>query len=253
MKSLRLFRLSLLVLLVSGATGYLLWSQPETAEQRARRTLAFQETVSQAAPLVAAIQAFHDATGEPPQALTELIPGYLPALPVTGLDGCESFEYRRLPNPRSLVVWYDLGALQDPADSGQSRYSDGDPGHAILVFTLDGEAKISSASIDRAPKDIEVVEFDSARWKAGEQRMQMAPSLAETWRLYGMPRSVFEDLLGQVDGTRAVHRSPWELRVNCPTGLLRPDALVYWPTEAYPQQLYGGLTEPVGSWVYVRN
>jgi len=50
-----------------------------------------------------------------------------------------------------------------------------------------------------------------------------------------------------------VHGTPWELRINCPTGLLNHDSFVYWPTGEYPEHLYGGFTESVGRWVYVHS
>ena len=81
----------------------------------------------------------------------------------------------------------------------------------------------------------------------------MALSLADTYRLHGMPRKVFESLLGPPDGSQVLHGTPWELRINCPTGLLNHDTFVYWPTGQYPEHLYGGKTESVGQWVYVHS
>ena len=253
MKNLRRSVVFLLVMGMVAIVGYLLWPQQESGHAWALRKIQFQQATVRAEPLIAAIRAYSEDNGQPPQALADMVPRYLQDIPATRLDRCASFEYRLLPNAQTFVVWYDLGSRQGQAISRRSRYSDGDPGHAILVFTLDSEDKITSAWIDRAPKDVEMEDFDPAGWKTGRQRMQMAPSLAETYRLYGMPRVVFEELLGPADGSRTVSKSPWELRINCPTGLLNHNALVYWPTEAYPQQLYGGITQKVGSWVYVRN
>jgi hypothetical protein len=251
----RILRLSiaLLLTLVVATVGYLLWPRQESGRAWAQQKIAFQQATVRAQPLLAAIRAYSEANGKPPQALADMIPRYLQEVPATGLDRCASFEYRLLPNSRAFVVWYDLGSREGRAISGPSRYSDGDPGHAILVFTLDAEEKISGAWIDRAPEDAEAEDFDSTRWKMRQRRMQMASSLAETYRLYGMPRAVFEELLGPADASREVFKAPWELRINCPTGLLNHNALVYWPTEVYPQRLYGGTTEKVGSWIYIRN
>ena len=121
------------------------------------------------------------------------------------------------------------------------------------MFTLDLQDKIINAAIDRLPKGREPVDFESSRWKAGEDRIGMALALSETYRLHGMPRSVFESLLGPPDGSRMAQRAPWELRVNCSTGLLNHDAFVYWPTEKYPDYLYGGKTESIDNWVYIHS
>jgi hypothetical protein len=177
----------------------------------------------------------------------------MPALPATGVPRCKTFEYRRLADRPVAIVWYDLGSRHGQAPARPSRYSAGDPGHAILVFTLDAEDKVASALIDRLPKVKEPVAFDTGRWKAGASRLEMAPALAETYRLHGMPRPVFEQLLGPPDGSRILQHAPWELRINCPTGLLNHDVFVYWPTEQYPVHLYGGTTESIGRWVYVHS
>ena len=103
------------------------------------------------------------------------------------------------------------------------------------------------------PKGYEPETFDTARWKTGGDRIGMALALPDTYRLNGMPRDVLESLLGSPGGSRVVHGAPWELRINCPTGLLNHDTFVYWPTRKYPQHLYGGITEPVGRWVYVHS
>ena len=125
--------------------------------------------------------------------------------------------------------------------------------HALLVFTLTSQGKISSALIDRLPKGRKPVDFNQQRWKLGRNRIEMALDLSDSYRLHGMPRDVFEPLLGPPDGSRDVHGAAWELRINCPTGLLNHDILVYWPTESYPQHLYGGNTEAIGRWVYVHS
>lgn len=249
----RLAAVLLPVAVVLMIAWYLLWPRTDTAQLWEARKAGFEAAARRAEPLLTAIRAYSDDKGEPPQALDELLPQYLREIPETGLQRCRRFEYRLLPDKQAFLVWYDLGSRQGRAIAGRSRYRDGDPDHAILVFTLDGGETITSALIDRAPKDIEPVDFHATRWKAGQGRMQMAPALAETYRLYRMPRAVFEDLLGPADGSRALDRVPWELRISCPTGLFSPNALIYWPGGQYPAHLYGGATEPVGSWVYIRD
>jgi len=225
----------------------------DTAQEWELRKHRFRQAAVRAEPVILAINAYTSAVGHPPSALADLVPGYMEKLPDTGLQECSRFEYRSLMDKQGSIVWYDLGSRQGQPYSGQSRYSDGDPGHAILVFTLDAKERITSALIDRMPKGRKPQDFEPERWQAGGNRIDMALALADTYRLDGMPREVFERLLGAPDGSRSVHGAPWELRINCPTGLLNHDVFVYWPTGEYPQHLYGGLTESVGRWVYVHS
>ena len=237
---------------VAGVVGLVI-PACDTAQDWEERRPLFQQAALRAEPVILAISAYASAAGHPPTALADIIPEYLEKLPATGLQKCDSFEYRSLTHKQGSIVWYDLGSRQGQPWSGQSRYSDGDPDHAILVFSLDSTQKITSALIDRMPKGREPEDFEPERWKAGGNRIEMALALSETYRLHGMPRDVFEPLLGPPDGSRAMHGAPWELRINCPTGLLNHDAFVYWPTGKYPQRLYGGNTESIGGWVYVHS
>jgi hypothetical protein len=45
--------------------------------------------------------------------------------------------------------------------------------------------------------------------------------------------------------------SPWQLGVDCSTGILNWDVFFYWPTHNYPTYIYGGYVQPVGEWAYV--
>jgi hypothetical protein len=251
-KTRSLLVLFVLCFVVAGVVRLLLPGH-DAAQDWDTRKLRFQQAAAHAEPLILAIAAYASAAGHPPAALTDLVPGYLEQLPVTGLQECSRFEYRSLMHKQGSIVWYDLGSRQGQPYSGQSRYSDGDPEHAILVFALDVQGNITSALIDRMPKDREPLDFEPDRWKAAENRIEMALALADTYRLDGMPRDVFERLLGVPDGSRTVHGTPWELRIHCPTGLLNHDSFVYWPTGEYPQHLYGGITEAVGRWAYVHS
>jgi len=244
--------LSALVIAVAGVVCLVI-PERDTAQGWATRKTRFQEAAVRAEPLILAVTAYTSTVGYPPKALVDIIPEYMEKLPATGLQECNSFEYRLLTHKQGSIVWYDLGSRQGQPYFGQSRYGDGDPDHAILVFDLDSTQKITSALIDRMPKGREPEDFEPERWKAGGNRIEMALGLSETYRLHGMPRDMFEPLLGPPDGTRLVHGTPWELRINCPTGLLNHDAFVYWPTEKYPQRLYGGNTESIGGWVYVHS
>jgi hypothetical protein len=245
-----LLALLLLCIAIAGVVSLIMPVREPAQEWEVRRP-RFEQAALRAEPLIEAIQAYASAVGHPPAALGDLMPGYLDRLPATGLEECAAFEYRSLLHRQGSLVWYDLGSRQGEPYTGTSRYREGDPGHAILVFTLDARDQVTGALIDRLPKDREPEDFDPERWKAAGNRIGMALALAETYRLYGMPREVFERLLGAPDGSRPVRGAPWELRIRCPTGLLNHDSFVYWPTGDYPGQLYGGVTEPVGHWIYV--
>ncbi len=253
MKATRLLLVLLpLVIVVAGIVWRVVVEQDTTQDWEMRK-LRFQQAAARAEPLIRAIDAYTSATGYPPVALSDISPAYLEKLPATGLQECSTFEYRSLAHKQGSIVWYDLGSRQGQPWSGQNRYNEGDPDHAILVFTLDAQEKITGALIERLPKDREAEAFESTRWKAGGNRISMALALPDTYRLQGMPRDVFESLLGLPDGSRVVHGAAWELRINCPTGLLNHDTFIYWPTQKYPQHLYGGSTEPIGQWVYVHS
>jgi len=243
----------LIIMLVAGVAVYLALTRHETAEHWASRKVQLQAAAMQAQPLVAAIAAYSLASGHPPATLRDLVPKYLKNLPAVAVDGCDRIGYRTFRNGRTWVVWYDLGSRQGAAYKGTSHYADGDPGHSILVFSLDADNKIARAVTDRMPKVDDQLDFDPVRWKAGEQRLQMAESLADTYRLFGMPKNVFEQLLGPPDGMRAIDNSPWELRSRCSTGLLNHDVFIYRPSQKYPKHLYGGHTELIDGWAYVHS
>lgn len=253
MKAMRALPLLFGLAMVLAGVVYIVMPQGDAARDWPVRKARFQEAAQRAEPLIQAVIAYTSAVGRPPAALADIIPDYLNEVPTTGLRECNRFEYRSLTHKQGSIVWYDLGSRQGQPYGGESKYSEGDPDHAILVFSLDSQGRITNALIDRMPKGRDPVDFDAERWKAGGNRIEMALALSETYRLHGMPRDVFESLLGFPDGRRAVHGAPWELRINCPTGLLNHDTFVYWPTQEYPRYLYGGTTEAVGQWVYVHS
>lgn len=53
------------------------------------------------------------------------------------------------------------------------------------------------------------------------------------------------------DGFRALRDSPWELRIDCSRGMLNWDVFFYWPTQRYPNHIYGGVVEGIADWAYV--
>lgn len=253
MKAARLILVLFVLAAVLASVAHLVLPEHDAAQDWEKRKARFQEAAARAEPLVLAINAYTSDIGHSPAAFDDVVPRYLGELPATGLEGCNSFEYRSLTHKRGSIVWYDLGSRQGRPYAGQSRYSEGNPGHAILVFSLDAKGKITSALIERMPKGRELEEFEPARWKEAEDRIGMALALSETYRLHGMPRDVFEPLLGSPDGSRVVQGAAWELRINCPTGLLNHDIFVYWPTQEYPQHLYGGRAELIDGWAYVHS
>ena len=253
MKAPRSLLVWLVLIIALAGVAWLVIPEHDAAQDWAMRKLRFQQAAARAEPLILAINVYTSASGHPPLVLADISPAYLESLPATGLQECDSFEYRSLTHKQGAIVWYDLGSRQGQPWSGTNRYDEGDPAHAILVFTLDAQEKITGALIERMPKGRKPETFEPARWKAGGNRISMALALPDTFRLNGMPRGVFESLLGPPDGSRIVHGAPWELRINCPTGLLNHDTFIYWPTQKYPQNLYGGNTEPIGRWVYVHS
>jgi hypothetical protein len=253
MKLSRSLSVYLALAIASAGVMYLLLPQGDTVQDWTIRKEQFRQAAERAVPLIQAIKAYTSAIGKPPSTLADIVPAYLPQLPATGLQHCRRFEYRSLTHKQGSIVWYDLGSRQGQPPAKPGHFQEGDPDHAILVFTLDAKQQIISAMIDRLPKGRKAQDFDPQRWKTGRNRIEMALSLRKTYELFGMPRKVFEGMLGPPDGQRVIHGPLWELRINCPTGLLNHDTFVYWPTEKYPQHLYGGTTEPIGRWAYVHS
>ena len=174
MKTIRSLPVLFVLFIALAGVAWLVMQEQKTTHDWEVRKLRFQQAAARAEPLILAINAYTSATGHPPAALDDVSPAYLESLPSTGLQECNSFEYRSLMHKQGSIAWYDLGSRQGQPWSGKSRYDDGDPGHAILVFTLDMQEKITGAVIERMPKDHEPETFDSARWKAGENRLDMA-------------------------------------------------------------------------------
>lgn len=229
------------------------WSGEDAKESWAERKLRFERVAQTAKPLVAAIDGYVSETGRPPAGLVDVAPKYIQQIPATGLDDCPGFDYRSFSNRPARLVWYDLGSRQGKPMKKPAKFSEGDQDHAIMIFTLDSEDRIVNANIDRLPKGLKGVDFDAARWKQNDSRMLMALKLADTYRLAGMPSTVFEELLGTPDGGRKVENVPWELRINCSTGFLNRDVFFYWPSGKYPQRIYGGEVEAVTDWAYVHD
>ena len=246
------FYRSLAVAILFVALLYLLFFSSTTEEQgRVRKGQYFQATL-RAEPLIEAIHSYTRYYHARPDQLSQLVPKFIDGIPDTGVAECDRFKYVNYRGSRVEILWYDLGSRDGLPMAKKSQYSDGDPGHAVLVFTLAGGDGVVGAKFDRMPKEYAAVEFDSEKWLAGRERIAMAADLPEKYELNRMPRSVLEKLLGHPDGVRVLRDTPWELRINCPRSLTERDVIFYWPTERYSEQLYGGNTELIGNWLFIR-
>ncbi len=216
-----------------------------------RKALYYQATL-RAEPLIEAINKYVKANNSAPKQLNDLIPRFIAELPGTGLEGCKWFKYVDYGTSRVVVLWSDLGSRHGKPISKESQYPDGDPGHALLTFTVGESDHVIDAKFDRMPKEFQTIEFDAEQWRAGKDRIAMAPDLPDKYQINRMPSVVLEELLGPPNGIRVLRDAPWELRINCPRNLTERDIFFYWPTERYPEQIYGGNTELVGKWLFVQ-
>jgi hypothetical protein len=211
----------------------------------------FEKAARQGMVVVEAIERFHSDNDRPPSSLADLVPNYLPSMPSTGLSEYPDYEYYFFTNSQSSLVWYDLGTRNGKPMSGLWVYIDGEPEHAILALTLDQSNRVTNARVDRMPEEHAQIEFDRARWADGTSRIEMARSIPHHLQLQGSTLNEVREVLGEPSGSRVLRNSPWELRIECPNGLLNWDVFFYWPTQDYPKYIYGGGTERIGQWCYV--
>jgi len=243
-------KLIILILCIAGL--YWLVFNPTSEKSSNTRKADFFQASLKAEPLIEAIKKYSAVKKSAPKQLDELVPGFIGEIPDTGLEGCNRFKYVNYGASRVVVLWYDLGSRHGEPVSKKSQFPDGDPGHAIVTFTIGEGNYVIDAKFDRMPKEFQPIEFDPEQWLAGNERIAMASDLPEKYEISRMPRTVLENLLGQPDGVRVLRDAPWELRINCPRSLTERDVFFYWPSERYPQQLYGGNTELIGKWLYVQ-
>lgn len=216
------------------------------------RRLAFARAAQRAQPLVDAIRAFERSKGRPPDALQELVPNHLAAVPATGLVSYPSYEYTQFKDASASFVWWDLGSRRGAQMTGPWVYPDGDPGHAVLGIELDGDELVREVRLDRMPQEGKEQPFSPDAWLSQpDRRLYMVRDLAESNDLRTMSREALEQILGPPTGRRVLRDSPWELRIPCALGILNWDVFFYWPTERYPEQLYDGGIERIGHWAYV--
>ncbi len=241
--------------LITIAISLLYWSLPgyNETETWSMRKARFLNAAERAEPLIEAIGQYTRSSGHPPNKLGALLPEFMDKIPATGLKEYKRFKYSPLEDRQAWIIWYDLGSRHGEPIAKQGAFSDGKPGHAILVFTLNQDNKVVNAQTGRMPKKDEAIDFDPEKWNAKTDRIEMVPTLADHYRIAGMPASVLELLFGTPDGSRSLRATPWELRINSPRGILNRDLFFYWPTGNYPPHIYGGDTELFGGWAYVHD
>ncbi|HBN10055.1 MAG TPA: hypothetical protein DD435_15920 [Cyanobacteria bacterium UBA8530] len=201
-------------------------------------------------PLISALERFTKEQGRPPAKLSELLPRYIREIPTTGLPAYPTFKYERLPGRQSLAFW-DLGSRNGLPMRGLWVYPDGKPEHAIMALTLSERGEVLDARMDRMPEQVLDVAFDQAKWKSGVERMRMVRLFAKTHSLKGRTLGELKKILGEPAGTRCLVDASWEIRIDCPMGILNWDTFYYWPTQRYPKQSHGGGVVRVGKWAYV--
>jgi len=79
-------------LVLAGFSGVALPLTPVILEVRPR---AFRQLANHSTPLVEAIRAYERDRGAPPTDLRQLVPGYLGAVPGTGMAACPDYVYTR--------------------------------------------------------------------------------------------------------------------------------------------------------------
>jgi len=239
------------ILAIAAGVLFLLWLDHRGSEPWNIRKTHLQTAAEEAQLVIDAIDRYVRFKGRTPESLDALIPDHIRWIPEPGIPGCGSFKYLNFGSGKISTLWYDLGPRSDSPSPQVGPSIDGDPRHAILLITLSPDDFIIDARFERMPKDAGKLEFDPQQWKKGSNRMGMALQLPDYANLRKMPRSTLVTLLGPPDGSRVLRDTPWELRIVCPKGLAERELFIYWPTGVYPDQIYGGTTRPVGSWVYI--
>jgi hypothetical protein len=230
--SLRILIFSLIFVIVSITCLKLSWSV---------RKIAFERLAERSEQLIFAIKKYESENGRPPKNLDLLIPKYLTKYPETGMPAYSE----------KTLYWYDLGSRNGKPISGLWKFVDGNPGHSILAITVNKTGKIIDASLDRPPKNIENEKFRIEKWRSSQNRIEMVGSLISEPAFKARDFMAVKSILGEPNGTRTLIGAPWELLVECPSGLMNWDVFFYWPTEKYPDSGYGGSIQKISNWAYV--
>jgi len=216
------------------------------------RDWAFARLAERSEPLIAAIKAYEATHGKPPESLDDLVPAQLTEVPGTGMPAYPNYQYKLFPaDAATRLHWYDLGSRNGQEFAGLWKYPDGERENAIFVITTDRNGTIVEVDGDRFPEPLDRVKFDLDSWSNRAQRVTMVRDLMATLRPEGKLFSEIEKVLGSPDGSRTLIDTEWELSVPCSRGVLNWDVFFYWPSEIYPDRLYGGSIERIDSWAYV--
>lgn len=238
---------------------FVVLSMPAVFEPWSWRRARFEEAAEKGMVVVDAIERSTTDIGVPPARLDNLVPEYLPEIPKTALSRYPDYEYFVSTMPAPTRAWYDLGSRDGNPMAGPPLFPEGETGNAVLVFALDADGQFLDYALDRMPEEVEDIAFDPEMWRRRESRMAMVHSfLEENLR----EKTTFDEmtaLLGEPDGSatpknyilKLEENSPWELRIRCPLGGINWDVFFYWPSEDYPDEIYGGVVERIGDWAYV--
>lgn len=124
-------------------------------------------------------------------------------------------------------------------------------GMGLLRLTGVARTVVFAACAERAQPLVDAItRFAQERRKPPAKLEDLVPAFLSEVPGTGVsayPRFEFD----QVGGEGQPHGSDWELRVSCPKGVLNWDVFFYWPSQDYPQQIYGGSVQRIGTWAYV--
>lgn len=218
------------------------------------RKFVFTNLAHRSASLAEAIKAYEKENNHPPKNLEALVPIYISEIPLTQISAYPNYEFEILKQERQKIftAWYDLGTRNGTPMRGLWVFPYGKGDHSIIVIHYLEDGEIRDFYFDRLPKEIEKKPFSHEIWKNEPgKRINIIHSFYKEQFSNNMNFTELKKLLGEPNGTIEVKQSPWELRVNCGLGFLNWDVFFYWPTEDYPNQIYGGGVEKMANWAYV--
>ncbi|MBI2298051.1 MAG: hypothetical protein HYU66_03710 [Armatimonadetes bacterium] len=173
--------------------------------ERSLRHAAYRRLAQRAAPVVAAIRRYEAEHGSSPPTLRSLVPGYLAAVPGTGLRSQPRFSYRG-PQPCAL---YDVHVVSRPAGMALNEV------RSVRVV-YDSSGRVDGAElVDSVAELPPAVPFDRSRWHRGSgDGAAMLADLLARGALIGKSRAQVDALLGP--GLQDTRRpsAGWELRVS---------------------------------------
>lgn len=181
--------------------------------------------------------------GAPPKRI-EHAPTTLSAYPEFSYTVFERRDAKR------TLWWYDLGARHGRTVTSTWTYPDGEPGHAILAFEIDGDGNIAHMQPDRMTVDARAELWNAEAWARTPRDRQGMVTNIEKLLDHKTGYAVLA-MLGEPDGERVLIDTPWELSVH--TWPNDKDRFFYWPTRAYPTILDGRAITRVGDWAYARD